>query len=311
MVLNFHGMKRRIKILAAKHIDKNKWDHCVAENSNGLIYSSTAYLNAMAKNWHGVVIDDYTAVMALPWKRKLRIRYGYTPPFIQQLGVVGNVSKEDLSTILKLIYRFVALADINFNFTNTTIQQLLPVIPRNNFVIDLSKGYDLIKLHYKSNLKENIRKASHEFLTYSTGDIKEGISMYHEQYGNRIKHVGEKDYEHFSKLCRQLQEQEQCFVRTARDGHNEILAIAVFLKDSRRIYNIMNTTTQEGRHKEANHFLLNQVIHEFSGKHLLFDFEGSELPGVREFYENFGAVSQPYFHYHYNGYSWPARKLKQ
>jgi hypothetical protein len=304
-------MKRRIKILAAKHIDKSKWDRCVAENTNGLIYSSTTYLTAMTRNWHGLVVDDYAAVMALPWKKKLNIRYAYIPPFMQQLGLVGEASTEALSRMLKLIYRFVALADIHFNFSNTGIQQLLPVISRNNFVIDLSIGYEPIRSHYKSNLKENIKKAENAFFTYGTGDIQEGISMYHSHYGERMKkHTREKDYTHFSQLCKSLHDSGQCFARMVSNAENEILAIAVFLKDTKRIYNIMNTTTQEGRNKEANHFLLDQVIQEFAGQHLLFDFEGSELPGVREFYENFGALSQPYFHYHYNGYTWPLKLLK-
>ena len=305
-------MKHRIKILSSKHIDAGKWDHCVAENTNGLIYSSTAYLHAMSRNWHGIVIDDYTAVMALPWKRKLRIRYGYTPPFMQQLGLVGEASSEDLQKILKLFYKFFPLADVNFNFLNTNIQQLLPVIPRNNFVIDLSSGYDLIKSQYKNNLKENIRKAAHESLVYAEGDVQEGISMYHSHYHERMKkHIKEKDYKHFSQLCVSLCNNEQCFARTAKNEQSEILAIAVFLKDSKRIYNIMNTTTQKGRDKEANHFLLNQILHEFAGQPLLFDFEGSELLGVRDFYENFGPMNQPYFHYHYNGYSWPVNLLKK
>ena len=305
------GMKRSIKILSSQHIDKTKWDRCVAENTNGLIYSSTEYLNAMAENWHGVVVDDYIAVMALPWKRKLRIRYGYTPAFIQQLGLVGEVSDPDLSRILKLVYRFIALGDIHFNFSNTAIQQLIPVIPRNNFVIELSPGYDLITSHYKSNLKENIRKSANESLIYTEGDVTEGISMYHAFYKERMKHVRKKDYAYFSQLCHSLYKNDQCFVRTARTSQNEILAIAVFLTDNKRIYNIMNTTTPEGRNKEANHFLLNQVIHEYAGRSLLFDFEGSELPGVRGFYESFGPANQPYFQYHYNGYTWPLQLLKR
>jgi hypothetical protein len=305
-------MKRRIKILAAKHIDKDKWDHCVSHNDNGLIYSSVIYLNSMSQNWHGLVVDDYAAVMALPWKKKLKsIRYAYTPPFIQQLGLIGDTTDIDLRRVLKLIYRFVSYADFNFNFSNTGIQQLVPVIPRTDFTIDLSAGYDLIKSNYKSNLKENIRKASNESFTYSHGDLNDGINMYHTLYKGRIKHVHEKDYKHFLKLCEVLLKKEQCFVRVARDRQNEILAIGIFLKDSKRIYNIMNTTTQQGRDKEANHFLLNQVIHEFAGQPLLFDFEGSELPGVREFYENFGPVNHPYFHYHYNGYTWPLKMLSE
>lgn len=305
-------MKHRIKILASKQVDTRKWDHCVASNANGLIYSSTEYLNAMAKNWHGVVIDDYAAVMALPWKRKFRIRYGYTPPFIQQLGLVGKASNEEFTRILQLFYKFFPLADVNFNFLNTNIQQLLPVIPRNNFVIDLSMGYDLIKSHYKHSLKENIRKAAHESFIYAEEKVQEGIHMYHSHYNERMKkHIKEKDYKHFSQLCESLHKNKECFARTAKNEQNEILAMAVFLKDTKRIYNIMNTTTHKGRDKEANHFLLNQVLHEFAGQPLLFDFEGSELPGVREFYEHFGPMNQPYFHYHYNGYSWPVKLLKK
>lgn len=304
-------MKKRIKILSSKRIDAGKWDQCVAAHDNGLIYSTTSYLNAMSQNWHGLVVDDYAVVMALPWKRKFRIRYGYTPPFIQQLGMVGDVSGNDLPKILKLIYKFYAFADFNFNFNDHGIQQILPVIPRTNFLIDLSLGYDKIKSHYKSNLKENIRKAGGEAFAYAAGDIEEGIAIYHHHYKDRLKKVREKDYAHFKQLCHLLETKGQCFARTARDQHNKILAFAVFLRDERRIYNIMNTTPAEGRDKEANHFLLNRVLHEFAGENLLFDFEGSELSGVREFYENFGPVNQPYFHYHYNGYTWPLHLLRK
>jgi hypothetical protein len=165
----FHYMKKRISILSSKHIDKKMWDACVAQHDNGLVYSTTTYLDAMAQNWHGLVVDEYTVVMALPWKRKFRIRYGYTPAFIQQLGLVGDVAGADLPKILKLIYKFYAFADFNFNFSNHGIQQILPVIPRTNFLIDLSVGYDQVKSHYKSNLKENIRKAGGEAFAYAAG----------------------------------------------------------------------------------------------------------------------------------------------
>jgi hypothetical protein len=303
-------MKHPIKILSSQNIDPHKWDRCITENANGLIYSSTTYLNAISDNWHGIIIGDYSAVMALPWKRKLRIRYGYTPPFIQQLGIIGSVSMEELAQVLKLFYRFFPHADTSFNFLNTSIQQILPVITRHNFVIDLSVGHDQIKSNYKTNLKENIRKAANESLLYSEGEITEAIKMYHSHYHERLKkHIREKDYANFSSLCQTLSLNNQCFARSVTNDENEILAIALFVKDNKRIYNIMNTTTQQGRHKEANHFLLDKVLQEFAGQSLSFDFEGSELPGVREFYESFGPVNQPYFHYHYNGYSWPSRKL--
>ncbi len=302
-------MKSLLHILPATQLDKKKWDNCVNESANGLIYSSTIYLDAMSENWHGLIIDDYIAVMPLPWKRKYGIRYGYTPAFIQQLGVIGNITKVDLTEILIAIHSFYSFADIHFNFSNKAIQTITPAIHRTNLIIDLSSNYNSIQSHYKSDLKENIRKAGP--LCYEEGDSEFTIELYKTYYSKRMRHITENDYEKFKGLCLLLQKKGQSFNRIVTDENKHILATAIFLIDSKRIYNLMNTTTNEGRHKEANHFLLDRVIREFTGQHLLFDFEGSELPGIKHFYKTFGAIAQPYFHYRYNGLPWPLRLFKR
>jgi hypothetical protein len=73
----------------------------------------------------------------------------------------------------------------------------------------------------------------------------------------------------------------------------------------------MNSTTPDGRKKEANHFLLDQVIKEFAGKPLIFDFEGSDVPGIKSFYEKFGAINQPYYSLHFNLLPAPFKWLKR
>jgi hypothetical protein len=124
--------------------------------------------------------------------------------------------------------------------------------------------------------------------------------MYKDVYQQRMKNLSDDDYFRFQSLCILLQKNRVCFTRKVEDENGQLLAIGLFLMDSKRIYNLMNTTTDEGRSKEANHFLLDQVLREFSGSNLLFDFEGSDLPGVKGFYEKFGATNQPYFYYHFN-----------
>jgi hypothetical protein len=54
-----------------------------------------------------------------------------------------------------------------------------------------------------------------------------------------------------------------------------------------------------------------EILKEFSGRNLLFDFEGSDLPGVKEFYECFGPIDQPYFHYHFNDLPFPLNLVKK
>lgn len=304
-------MKPSIQRLPAAQIDVAKWNHCVQQHSNGLLYSTTTYLNALCPNWEGLVINDYEAILALPTQKKWGIRYAYTPPFIQQLGIIGNTGAVDTADLLKMIKDTVAYADIHFNFSNTSLLQDIPVISRTNLVISLDQPLVQIQAQYSHDLKENIRKATSQALLYTHAGLHEAIDHFQDQYAGRIKQIHSSDYDHFLHLCGQLQTTGQCLVRAVTNADKELLAIALLLKDERRIYNLMNTTLPAGRDKEANHFLLDKIIREFAGRSLLFDLEGSEIPGVKKFYTSFGAVNQPYFHYHYNGLPWPLRLLKR
>ncbi len=293
-------MLKNIQILSADKINQSKWDQCINNASNGLIYSRYDYLDIMCDNWHGLVINDYDAVMALPWRKKFGIRYLYQPAFIQQLGLIGeyeNVVEE----IIPLIHSFSKYGDILFNFANVDIISRLNVSQRVNLVIDLSKDYEAIYSDFRKDLINNLRKSEKERLHISTEEnINLAINMYKHLYKQRMKNLTDDEYLRFERLCFLLQQKNMCFTRTVKDEAENTLAIGLFLKDEKRIYNLMNSTTDEGRTKEANHFLLAQVITEFSGSDMLFDFEGSDIPGVKSFYEKFGAVDQPYFYYHYN-----------
>lgn len=304
-------MAERIEILASTEINKEKWNHCISTNDNGLIYSTTDYLDAMAENWHGIVINDYETVMAIPWKKKFGIRYAYTPPFIQQLGLCGDLGNIDLKSVLSVINAFVSFADIHFNYSNRTIQNHVLVSSRTNLIINLAEGFDTIRSKYKDDLQETIKKTEAQNLRCTSADIDEALSNYHQFYGKRMPHTKKDDYDSFLQLCQRFQITGQCLTKSVCNEYGESFTTALFLKDNKRIYNIINATPVKGREKKANHFLLDRVISEFSGQPLIFDFEGSELPGVQAFYKKFGAVDQPYFHYRYNGLPWPLRLLKR
>lgn len=303
-------MSLNIQILAADKIDKSKWNKCVTESENGLIYSQYDYLNYVCDNWHGLVINDYDSVMALPWRKKFGIRYLYQPAFIQQLGVIGNDAAHS-NDMLTSMQSFIKYGDILFNYLNTDLAKTTSAAKRINLVIDLSCEYNTISTNYKKDLAANLKKAGKENLHISKeDDIPLAISMYKKLYQQRINNLSDDDYLKFKSLCILIKKDGMCFTRKVEDENGQLLAIGLFLKDSKRIYNLMNTTTDEGRSKEANHFLLDQVLREFAGSNLLFDFEGSDLPGVKSFYEKFGAVEEPYFYYHYNNLPKLLRLLK-
>lgn len=302
-------MSQQIDILPSHKINAEKWNNCVANAQNGLIYSRYEYLQAMCDNWHGVVVDDYDAVMALPWRKKFGIRYYYEPAFIQQLGLISDAKSSNLQ---KIIVSFAKYGDIIFNFRNRETASQIKAKERTNLVIDLAAGMDHIASTYKKDLLQNLKKAEKaNLLVVFDLSIEEAIAEYRSHYHDRFTHITAKEYKCFENLARNFASKEMCFTRKVCNSLGELMAIGLFLKDEKRVYNLMNTITEAGRKAEANHFLINTVIKEFAGEKLLFDFEGSDLPGVKSFYEKFGAVNQPYYHWHFNQLPFPLRLLKR
>lgn len=296
----FFLMEINLKTLPSSTIDATKWKNCIAKNK-GLIYATKSYLDVMAKNWVGIVIDNYKAVFPICLKQKFGIQYAYTPAFVQQLGVIGNLNFDaDFFALVRTeILNSVKYGDFHFNHNNEFVSDLSA--KKNNLIIDLAKNYNTIYHNYKTDLKQNLKKALKQNYTYiESNDTDFAINTYQKMYGNRMKHITNNDYTNLKQLCKQFFETKNCFVRQIVNKQNEVLSVGLFLKDNARIYNIANSTTNAGRQSEANHFLLDRVLNEFAETSLIFDFEGSDLPGVKQFYEKFGAINQPYFHWHFN-----------
>ena len=73
----------------------------------------------------------------------------------------------------------------------------------------------------------------------------------------------------------------------------------------------MNSTPPEGKKAEANYYLLSSMWQEFDRSGLTFDFEGSDLPGVGDFYKKFGGINVPYYKLHFNHLPWPMKLFKK
>jgi hypothetical protein len=302
-------MNLKIQIIPSANIDRIKWDDRVQASENGLIYSTTSYLDALCEHWHGMIIGDHQWIMALPWKQKWGIRYAYMPPFLQQTGLIGETNSFELQEAIRSIHSFLSYADLNFNFKNTFDKNPTHFQQRTNLIIPLS-SYEKIKINYSKSLLENIQKAENHSLVYDAIDPETAILSFKENYAERKLKILKKEYNGLLEWSIKAIAAGNCFCRKTTDQEGNLLACGLFLKDSKRIYNIMNTTVPKGRELEANHFLLDRVIREFSSKGLIFDLEGSDLPGVQHFYRSFGAIDQPYLQYHFNKLPWPISLFK-
>jgi hypothetical protein len=297
-----------IQYLQRKDIDEEAWNRCIDTAENGLIYAYTYYLDAMCTAWDALVLNNYEAVMPLPWRKKWGIKYVYPPAFTQQLGIFGNrITKTLHLKSLDLVREKFAFGEYFFNYHNQPLG-----LQKTNFVLNLNQNYSSIRQNYKSDLLKNLKRSNRHKLRYqSSSNYQNAVTLFQLEYSSRISHVSANDYKNLNIILKELQKRDQLIIREVLDEKKEILAISVCPKDNKRIYFLLSVTVNNGRSKQANHFLLDQLIKEFSGNPLLLDFEGSDIAGIAHFYKNFGAEQQKYFFYRWNQLPWPIKLLKE
>lgn len=300
----------QIQIIESKKINRANWNGCVSKHANGLVYAYTEYLDALCDDWVGFVLNDYEAIMPVPIRKKMGIRYTYKVPFIQQLGIIGHANHHPLFT--DALNRFIQYGDYDFNFFNEiTPHKCYTPHQHCNLILSLCEDYITIKKNYKKDLIQNLKKANVHALVYQHADIDSAINHFQTQYADRSDNYTDKAFIQFKSFCVSPGNNVEVLCRKVTDATNTLLAVALFLKDNKRVYNMMNTTTTQGRTVAANHFLLDALIQEFAATPLHFDFEGSNIKGIQYFYENFGAEVENYTHIHINRLPLPIRLLKQ
>ncbi|MCW3079850.1 hypothetical protein [Segetibacter sp.] len=304
-----------IQFLPNSEINKAKWNDSINLSQNKLIYARSFYLDNIAPGWDALTGENYEWVLPLTARTKFGITYLYQPPFTQQLGVFYQpgvvVPYKEIIEYLQHQYRF---CEVNWNYEVSALPAhlSLQITTATNFILDLSANYKNTAASYHGDLVRNLKRSKRFQLSYrEQGEYDKSIQLYREQYGKRMPHVNNNDYDNFKKICSYCSENGMLICREAVDEQGTMMATVLLLVDGKRIYNLMNSTTDAGRKSEANHFLLDGVIKEFSGKDFFFDFEGSDLPGVKNFYQNFGSINQPYFTLKYNLLPWPLKLLKK
>ena len=263
----------------------------------------------MATNWDALIMGDYTYVMPLPWRSRFGLKYLYQPSFTPQLGIFGSTppSREVMRAMLGAARDRFRYAEIFLNHSNV----IYAAPNSNNFLLDLSRGHATISAYYIENHKRNIRKAMDAGLIYErtaheTKGMEPAIAFLRQQ----VPHLNKEDFNRLKNTCTSLWEVDRAFQRVVRSKDGRLLARSLFLFDGKRIINILPFTYEAGRTWGAGHFLIDRLIHEFTGQPLILDFEGSVIPSIARFYAGFGAQAEQYPFIRWNDLPAPIRWIK-
>ena len=284
-----------IRYIPCKEIDFTKWDNCISNASNGLIYSYSWYLNHITSQWDALVLNDYEAVMPLTWNRKYGICYLYQPFLTAQLGVSGNnITAGLLESFLQAIPSKFRYWDFYLNHHNVYALKNFHLYQRKNYILDLDKPYEELYNNYRENSQRNIRKAQQLGCTTEKDfDVEKVIELAVQQMRTYTKESSDNTGR-FIKLYKYLHGIQQAITYGILNGKKELAASCVFIFSHNRAYYILVGNHPDGRTIGASHSLIDAFIKDHAGKKLLLDFEGSDIRNLAFFYSSFGASEEMY-----------------
>lgn len=274
-----------------EEIDRAKWDSYIREAHNGLIYAESEFLDAMAGEWCALIDEASGTVWPLSLKKKLGITYSFQPPFAQQLGIFSKTELHE-----EVIKRFIEKAGEHFDLIDIYVNFQNPVkgaAERTNYILNLNKDFRDLSGRFRKDL---ITKPLSSGLQYAEGTMERMFQFYRQYIFPKNLQLTEEQLQHFERLASGYFPKRKALTRCVTSAEGEILSIGLFFIDDRRLYYMMGANSPEGRRLSANAFLIYEVIREFAGQELIFDFEGSEIPGVKAFFEKFSPKRQPYYY---------------
>ncbi|MDP3929826.1 MAG: hypothetical protein Q8R57_12455 [Bacteroidota bacterium] len=301
-----------IRYVSHAEIDQAKWDLCIEQSPNGLVYAYSWYLNIVSPNWDALILDDYLAVMPLTAHRKYFIQYLSQPFFTQQLGVFAKqaISQEILQNFLQAIPSKFRFIDIQLNEQNQLLNPKIKVRKRRNYVLDLAKPYDKIAKDYNTQNKRNLKRAKKFELQIQSISTLETILFYKLHKALTTKGVKEADYARLQLLMDKASEQQKIICKGVFDKSGELLAAGAFLAHKNRIIFLLGNGSELGKEKGAMTYLMDNIIFLFADHRMILDFEGSEIEGIARFFRSFGAEKRNYYRYKLNRLPWILRLFK-
>lgn len=283
-----------IRYIRRSSIDTVKWDECIRKAAAPLIYAQSWYLDITCDHWDALVLDDYAAVMPVPYTRKMGISLALQPIFCQQLGVFSSspVSTSLLNAFIEALPKRFRWVRLYLNYLNRA-ENLTEI--RSNHVLDMTPDILSLRRAYHPSVVRNIRKSEKNGYRLSEEvDLTSIMDLFREQ--NREKGIGLNDVtmRRFEDILKTARTQGILNPIGLYSNEGGLCGVGVYLVDEKRVYYVLGATSEEGRRLSALFCIMDRLIEKKAGSGLILDFEGSQIEGVSRFFQKFGAENVPY-----------------
>jgi hypothetical protein len=285
-----------IRFLEHHEIDFNKWDHCIDNSINGIIYPYSFYLDQVAPGWAAIVEsdnNDYSFIMPLPVKKKWGINYIIQPLFVQQLGIFSShpVTEKKLKLFLDSIPSRFRYINYNLNTFNKIEKSEIAAIKKNKtYELDLISTYDQLYNGFSTNTRRNLQRGKKEKVFVTRNSTPEPIiDIFRQNRGKEIKLLKESEYNTLKHLVFSGIHRGNAKAYSAYDANNNFCAGAIFFHSHNKSIMIFSGSSPDARKNGAMTAIIDAFIKDHAETNRILDFEGSNDQNLARFYAGFGS----------------------
>ena len=280
-----------IQFVKRNQLDENKYNACISASLQSRIYAYSWYLDIVTDNWSVLVLDDYQAVMPLPWRVKYGVKYVYPPLWLIELGFFSLKENTSIDLFFKAARKKFRFIETRLNTDNSFDY----IDKKQLHYLKLEEEYLTIYKDYNKDKKKDLRKSSKFGLIEKwNDDPKKIIHLFKKNVGARIPNVKEADYDKLLKILRLSIKNDVGEILSIYNSENVLVASGFFLKHKSRVTLLISSTNFENRKNGANTFLIDRAIFRFQKEFDTFHFGGSSITSIGNYFMSFGAEVETY-----------------
>lgn len=268
-----------MKIIPRKDIDIDQWNRLVHQEETTLCDFSW-YMDVVCENWFVYVDEEYTKGIAFATTTRMGIENVTIPSYVRQNRFYGNWSEEEIQD-------FVTLLQSQFKGGILQVDRQITGKKRTTQIVR--------SLQLSNHAKRNIKKAEKaQITTQISNDILPSYQITIQELASKIDEFNSKNQQKLLHLLEALQKEGRLIIREILLDE-QIVGGLFFVKGKSQDSFIKGSANELGKKNGGMYLAMKQQIEATLADNKVFDFDGSDVPGVKRFNHYFGAKNEYYY----------------
>jgi hypothetical protein len=306
-----------LEIISHDELDAERWDAFIRQSPQGSLYALHGYISSLRSSWQAYVVQKagrWCAVMPFCLNKKWRFQSMPQPLYTQYWGIcfASELADESEREQWNLKRKWTQLILDQWEDIQLVVQNFSPAFDyplpfhwagfslhtRYTYYLDLKKEPAQLFAELDPSLRRQIRKSEkYHFQIVADNKLRGLLDLLAEnrRQGHDIVGKGDADYQTYQAMAEYLMATGQGKIFSSYHPDGTCLAAILYAKFGQKGLYLSGAMHPDHKKTGAMSALLWAAIGQAQADGAdCFDFEGSMLPGVEQFFRKFGAFPVPY-----------------